>query len=312
MTSHQSTSQASSGKPPLLEKALEKNRQIKIKIEDCATELSTVNETVKQRVIAGRSLLEAEKVLARSEEFENRVQEWVEELHDVNAALAHEIDERQNIDRELVNTLRRLSISDDISSANGDVLTIAQEVVEEATKRTLLDYVTGIPSRELFNDRLEQALALVKRHGWDMAVMFIDLDRFKLINDTHGHAIGDRVLQIVSQRLATQARHEDTICRYGGDEFLYLLVNPKGMENIFRIACKVFDLISQSLLIDDLILTAEPSIGIAVYPENGISGGELVSNADIAMYRAKETKTGPVFFNEDFLLRFPSGAGALP
>jgi diguanylate cyclase (GGDEF)-like protein len=313
MTSHHSASRASLDKTPSLKNALEKNRQVKTKIEICAAELSTVNESVKQRVVAGRSLLEAEKVLARSEELEDKVQEWVDELHYVNAALAHEIDARQTIDRELLNTLQRLSIDEDISSTTGDILTIAHEVVEEATKRTLLDYATGIPTRELFNDRLEQALALIKRHGWDMAVLFIDLDRFKLINDTYGHGIGDKVLQIVAQRLATQARHEDTICRYGGDEFLYLLVNPKGTENISRVARKVFDLISQPSLIDNLILMIEPSIGIAVYPEDGTSGEELVSNADAAMYRAKDAKTGPVFFNENFLARFsknesPSGS----
>ena len=177
-------------------------------------------------------------------------------------------------------------------------LAIAHEVAEEATQRTLRDFVTGIANRELFNDRLEQAIALAERGGWILGVMFIDLDKFKLINDTHGHAIGDRVLQGVAQRLNDQVRGGDTICRWGGDEFLYLLVNPQNNTNIERVACKVLNSISQTLIIDDLVLTIKPSIGIAVYPSNGSTGEELVVNADAAMYRAKKNETGFAFFDE--------------
>ena len=179
-----------------------------------------------------------------------------------------------------------------------DNLAIAHEVAEEATQRTLRDFVTGIPNRELFKDRLEQAIALAERGDWILGVMFIDLDKFKLINDTHGHDVGDRVLQGVAQRLNEQVRSGDTICRYGGDEFLYLIVNPQSTENIERVARKVLDSISQTLIIDDLALTIKPSIGIAVYPSDGNTGQELLVNADAAMYRAKKTKTGYVFFDD--------------
>ncbi len=127
--------------------------------------------------------------------------------------------------------------------------------------------------------------------------MFIDLDRFKLINDTYGHAIGDRVLQGVAQRLNEQVRNGDTICRYGGDEFLYLLVNPQSTENIERVARQVLNNISQILIVDDLKLTIKPSIGISVYPSDGRSAQELVVHADAAMYRAKKTKASCIFFN---------------
>ena len=128
--------------------------------------------------------------------------------------------------------------------------------------------------------------------------MFIDLDRFKAINDTYGHAVGDKVLQAVAQRLSEQMRSGDTICRWGGDEFLYLLVNPQSRENIERIARKVLDGVSKSLTIDDLALSIEPSIGIAVYPTDGNTAEELLANADAAMYRAKKTKTGYIFFDD--------------
>lgn len=294
----------SPSKTPLLDEVLKKTRQVKMKMENCAMELFTANETIMRKMGAGSLLLRAEMVLAKSKNMEDRVQECMRELDEVNNALTQEIGDRNKLNRELVNALQKLSGTQNVLCGLHDTWAIAHEVVEETKKRSLLDFATGIPNRELFNGRFEHALALAKRRNWDLAVLFIDLDRFKSINDTHGHAVGDRVLQMVAQRLREQARSEDTICRYGGDEFLYLLVNPQGIENIQRIAIKVFGLISQALITDDLILAVEPSIGIAIYPENGTSGAELVSNADAAMYRAKATKTGFVFFDENIQAKF--------
>jgi diguanylate cyclase (GGDEF)-like protein len=223
--------------PALLEKALEKSQEVKEKMVECVTELSTVNETVKTEMATGITLHQAKAALAQTESVEEKVQECADELHEVNEALA-----------------------------------IAHEVAEEATQRTLRDFVTGIPNRELFNDRLEQAIALAERGGWILGVMFLDLDKFKVINDTHGHEVGNKVLQGVAQRLNEQVRTGDTICRYGGDEFLYLLVNPQNNANIEGVARKVLDSISQTLLVNDLVFTIKPSIGIAVYPSDGKTG----------------------------------------
>jgi diguanylate cyclase len=297
MTSYRDPSPVSADKP-FLENALKKSQEVKDKVEKCAIELSTVNETVKKEMAAGITLQQAEEALAQSERVEDKVQECAGELDEVNNVLAQEIDGRDKLNRELIETLQELSSTPNILSTPQDILAIAHEVVAEAKQRTLRDFATGIPNRLLFNDRLEQAIALAKRRNWVLAIMFIDLDRFKLINDTHGHAMGDRVLQIVAQRLHEQVRSEDTVCRYGGDEFLYLLVNPQGMDNIQRIAHKVFDRISQILIIDGLVLTVEPSIGIALYPDDGSTGHEVVTKADAAMYRAKEKKAGYIFFND--------------
>jgi diguanylate cyclase (GGDEF)-like protein len=98
--------------------------------------------------------------------------------------------------------------------------------------------------------------------------------------------------------LNEQVRSGDTVCRYGGDEFLYLLVNPQSTGNIERVALKVLNSISEIVSIDDLTLSIEPSIGIAVYPSDGSTGEELLVNADAAMYRAKKTKTGYIFFDD--------------
>jgi diguanylate cyclase len=297
MTSNHDPSLTSAATPALLEKALEKSQDVKEKMVDCVAELSTVNEAVKQEMVVGITLQQAKKALAQSESVEEKVQECADELHEVNEVLAQEIGDRDELHGELREMERKLSITQNILSDTRDVLALAHEVAEEATQRTLRDFVTGIPNRELFNDRLEQAIALAQRGDWILGVMFIDLDRFKLINDTYGHAIGDRVLQGVAQRLNDQVRSGDTICRYGGDEFLYLLVNPQSIGNIERIARQVLDNISQTLIIDDLTLSISPSIGISLYPGDGSTGPDLVANADAAMYRAKKTKVGYVFFD---------------
>jgi two-component system, cell cycle response regulator len=163
-------------------------------------------------------------------------------------------------------------------------------------ERTLHDTTTGLPNRNLFNNRLTHAIALAKRHTWTLAVMFLDLDRFKCINDTHGHAVGDGVLKEVANRLLQHARDEDTVCRNGGDEFLYLLMNPGGNENIERIAGALLKTIGQPIDMGDLQPIVNASTGIAVYPGDGTSEEQLIRNADTAMYRAKKTGVGCVFF----------------
>jgi diguanylate cyclase (GGDEF)-like protein len=163
-------------------------------------------------------------------------------------------------------------------------------------QKALHDSTTGLPNRDLFNDRLTHAIAMAKRHAWTLAVMFLDLDRFKYINDTHGHAVGDRVLKEVAKRLLGHTRDEDTVCRNGGDEFLYLLINPQGSENIRRIADTLLQSIAQPIDVGDLKPIVKTSIGIAVYPDDGTTGEQLIRNADTAMYRAKESVSGLIFF----------------
>jgi two-component system cell cycle response regulator len=164
-------------------------------------------------------------------------------------------------------------------------------------QRTLHDSTTGLPNRDLFDDRLTHAIALAKRHTWMLAVMFLDLDRFKCINDSHGHAVGDGVLKEVAKRLLQHTRDEDTVCRNGGDEFLYLLMNPQGSEDIERIAGALLKTIGQPIDMGGLQLVVKASIGIAVYPKNGTTGEQLIRNADTAMYRAKKTMIGCICFN---------------
>jgi two-component system cell cycle response regulator len=168
---------------------------------------------------------------------------------------------------------------------------------KELEQRALHDSMTGLPNRDLFNDRLAHAIALATRHAWTLAVMFLDLDRFKCINDTHGHAVGDGVLKEVAKRLLQHARDEDTVCRNGGDEFLYVLMNPQGGENIQRIAEALVQTIGQPIDMGELQPAIKASIGIAIYPDDGTTGEQLIRNADAAMYRAKTRTNGCAFFN---------------
>ena len=175
-------------------------------------------------------------------------------------------------------------------------LSVAQRDAHTARVRALHDSLTGLPNRELFDDRLTHAIALADRHDWTLAVMFLDLNRFKIINDEHGHAAGDTVLKAVAERLLQYVRDEDTVCRNGGDEFLYLLMNPRGKKNVEHIAESVSMSIAQPVAVGDLHFTIKLSVGVALYPGHGFSGAELITNADSAMYRAKKRSRSVAFF----------------
>ncbi len=150
------------------------------------------------------------------------------------------------------------------------------------------DALTGLPNRRLLEDRLTQALALSQRNRKQTAVMFVDLDRFKAINDSLGHAVGDVLLKEVAQRLVRQLRIGDTVCRIGGDEFVVVLPEVKRSSDAAHVAQKIIETLSQPVRVDDRELTVTPSIGIAVFPDDGRDAEALIRNADAAMYHAKE------------------------
>ncbi len=150
------------------------------------------------------------------------------------------------------------------------------------------DPLTGLLNRLQFHDRFTQTLSAVQRHDAKLALMFLDLDRFKLINDTLGHRIGDLLLQAVSERLKRSIRTNDILARLGGDEFIILLTDICRIEDVARIAQNTIDMLSKpfSLEGNDIVVTS--SIGISVYPDDGENSHVLLTNADTAMYRAKE------------------------
>lgn len=275
--------------PPALEQALEQSHDVKAKVEACAEDLALKNEAVQQEIADGATTLSADKALQDSQVVEATVQECADDLDEVTATLARGIADIQQVEVALTRSRAALVEAE-------TALLTAQEDERHATLRALHDSATGLPNRVLFDDRLAQGISLAERHGWILAVMFLDLDRFKNINDDHGHAAGDLVLREIASRLSQYARDEDTVCRSGGDEFLYLLVNPKSSTDVERKAVAVLGDIAQAIAVGGRDLIVRASIGIAMYPGDGTTADQLVRNADTAMYRAKNGARGYVLF----------------
>jgi len=150
------------------------------------------------------------------------------------------------------------------------------------------DPLTGLPNRTLFKDRSILALARANRYRQKMALMVLDMDRFKDINDTLGHDVGDQVLREFSNRLVSILRKTDTVSRMGGDEFVLLLPERTDAENAGNVAQKILEAARQPFIIDEKKLNIPVSIGVAIYPEDGEDIETLLKHADIAMYQAKE------------------------
>jgi len=261
-----------------LARILDQSERIKDVVEECAEDLASVNSVLKEELSNRPAQPSVESALQKSESVEIKVQDAADDLTTVNQALEEEVKERHVLEHQL----------------------IAVKKQEEAARHAAFhDPLTSLPNRVLFNDRLEHGLAQAKRHGWILAVMFIDLDNFKSINDTHGHVIGDMVLQTVALRLKNITRDDDTVSRHGGDEFLYLLLELKTEEDASAIAEKIIQSVSEPCAVNvnevALSLSIKPSIGIAIFPKAGDTADALVKSADNAMYRAKRNKTGYAF-----------------
>ncbi len=161
----------------------------------------------------------------------------------------------------------------------------AEETIRRLASR---DPLTGLPNRLLFDDRLAQTVERARRNPQEFAVMLLDLDRFKLVNESLGMAKGDQLLREVARRLVLVLRRADTVARLGGDEFLLLLPGCRGAENAAKVAQKILDVMRQPYAINGQELSATASIGIALFPHDGGDGETLVKNADTALYRTKE------------------------
>lgn len=158
------------------------------------------------------------------------------------------------------------------------------------------DALTDLPNRLLLNDRLARAIALARRYGRRLAVLFLDCDRFKHINDTLGHAVGDQVLRSIAKRLTTCVRESDTVSRHGGDEFLVLLSEIDHPADAEAIAQKIVGSIAEPHFVSGHELQLTASVGIALYPEDGQDAQSLIMRADTAMYHAKNTGRNRVGF----------------
>jgi diguanylate cyclase (GGDEF)-like protein/PAS domain S-box-containing protein len=174
------------------------------------------------------------------------------------------------------------------------ILSVARDITERKRAERQLAYIathdalTGLPNRVLFNDRLNLALAQAQRHQQKLAVLLLDLDRFKDINDTLGHSVGDQFLRVTSKRLKGLLRKSDTLARMGGDEFLFLVTDIVRSEHAIEVARKILESFQEPFLVEDHELRTTASIGVTIFPDDGADADTLLKNADIAMYSAKQ------------------------
>ena len=250
-------------------------------VRESAELLASINAALKEEIAGKDPSTGIVEALGRNEAVERNVGQLSEQLTDVHAALVDEVRDRLLLDRQFAAVTE-------------------QEVASRYA--SFHDPLTGLPNRPLLNDRLEHGIAQAGRHRWTLAVMYLDLDDFKSINDSHGHDVGDCVLKVVAQRLREITRSADTVSRVGGDEFLYLLTAMPDEAAIARIAEKIILAIQVPMHISvrdlELDLVVRASIGISVSPRHGNTPGELVGSADLAMYEAKRRKSGYWFAGE--------------
>jgi len=215
-----------------------------------SADMTWIFEDVTERHRAEEALLRAH------EDLEMRVVERTAELASANTQLQEEVFERMQAEQRIWHIAHH-------------------------------DGLTGLPNRTLLHDRLQQALAQAQRGRHRVAVMFLDLDRFKNVNDTLGHAVGDELLKHVAERLKGVVRAVDTVSRLGGDEFVVVLHTMSSPEDAVQVAEKILGAMAPAVSIDSHQLHATPSIGISIFPDDGEEVFELMKNADTAMYHAK-------------------------
>ncbi len=236
--------------------------------------VAVVFTNITERKLAEKALADSLREL-RETEAALRVTQAA--LSKEKAALADHVAQLQQVNEHLLNaTSEAQNLAAEIEKGRAHMAHLAQH-----------DSLTKLPNRMLLNDRLAQAILLADRHGKSFALMFLDLDRFKYVNDSLGHAVGDQLLQSVAERLAVTVRGSDTLCRLGGDEFVILLADLEHAEDAALSAQKILDVLAPPHRIEQFALQITVSIGISIYPQDGLNADDLIRNADSAMYRAK-------------------------
>jgi diguanylate cyclase (GGDEF)-like protein/PAS domain S-box-containing protein len=269
--------------------------------------------------------LDANPALARIYGFATP-QELVESLRDIESQLYVDTGRREEFMRTVKARGEISGFESRVHRRNGDIIWISENAravfddegrvlhyegtVEDITERRQnqarieqqanYDSLTGLANRSLLNDRLQQAIYTAASYGARLAVVFVDLDRFKYINDSLGHDVGDRLLQVMADRLKSSVAESDTVARLGGDEFVLLLHGQAGPDTVATILERLLPTISAPLRYGQSDLEVTCSIGVALYPDDGSDPPTLLKHADSAMYRAKEQgRNNFQFFTED-------------
>ncbi len=257
---------------------LNKTTRVRSLVEECSSELAEVNAGMQRTLQVPELSRGAQDVLQKNQAVEEKVSEVASRIDAINNDLSGELRDRSLLKQVLAHV--------EMSEAS-------------ARHRALHDALTGLPNRALLDDRLVHGLAMATRQTWGMAVMFLDLDAFKQINDTYGHAAGDRVLQVVSKRLLENTRSDDTASRYGGDEFVYLMMDVKSEDDVAQFAQMLLESLHLPCEVrtdsSTVSLHVRASIGIALFPQHSRAADGLMHLADTAMYKAKRSGSGYAF-----------------
>ena len=261
--------------------------------EDHLTSSREATTRLRESIIHSRqsvALMRENAVLAREREVRTREDEiqdkeanvLAKENHEAETSLLGQDDRNatlQMANEQLVITAIRLQIE---TAEN-------EKTTSEMIKLARYDFLTSLPNRVQLYDRIDQAIAMAKRHPAKLAVLFLDLDRFKVINDTHGHAIGDKLLQSVADRLKSSVRNTDTVSRLGGDEFV-LLLSEVGKDEALEVKIeKILTVVSAPYSIAGHEMHVGATIGISIFPQDGDDSATLIRNADTAMYFGKKS-----------------------
>ncbi|HEX4234827.1 MAG TPA: diguanylate cyclase [Caldimonas sp.] len=233
----------------------------------------------------------ASRALAQLNAQADAVRAELEKMRHELAQVQHELSNLRSMEVLEVNTeLVQAAVHAD------SVAQTAVSSLDELARSTQHDELTGAPTRTLMLDRLETAIAMAQRRSSRVGVIFVDLDGFKRINDTLGHAIGDQVLQLATRRLESAVRESDSVSRHGGDEFVVLLAEMVRASDAAAVAQKIIETLGAPALIGSHRLRLSASLGISVYPEDGDDPTTLIDCADAAMYRAKNAGPGGYAF----------------
>ena len=249
-----------------------------------------VNERVRDVASTAATLAAREAaVLARDQAADRREAgaDLRDALADRREAAARSSDEhRAHTASQLLEANEHLVVA----AVHAQTLTeVAENTALQMSVKAERDFLTGLPNRALLTDRLAQSIALAQRHRKKVALMYLDLDQFKNINDSLGHSVGDQLLQSVARRLESCVRHSDTVSRQGGDEFVVLLSEVTAAQDAVLTAEKLIKAIAEPHLIGKHRLNVTLSIGISLYPDDGEDVEAVLTNADTAMYYAKRS-----------------------
>jgi len=254
--------------------------------------LDAVKSRLQQAVeiaLARRSDAEVGPALAQAGATMAECAGALDKLHN---AFTHECIARRQVEAELLEVRKLLALA-------RTELVGTQDMERRARHLALHDSLTGLPNRRYFMERLSHGIRHLDQHGPMLAVLYLDLDDFKLINDQHGHDIGDEVLRVVSARLSHAVRSEDTLSRLGGDEFACLRVGQLDPEELLQFARKLFNAIAMPLQIGQASFNLRASVGIALASAKESSCVSVLKRADLAMYEAKRRQLGCLLLHEN-------------